>query len=167
MKKRVLIVDDDAAVQASLQRVLTQAGYEVVVAGDGEEGIDLFAAKPIDLLVLDINLPIRSGWDVYEELTRADPYVPIIVITGLANQCELALAAGAGALIEKPVEVPALLEAMRKLLAEPKEDRVRRLCGQISDTSYVPSPITLFLQRLRERERAPYRCTLPWSTARQ
>lgn len=165
MKKRILVVDDDASVQKSLQTVLEQAGYEVLLAADGQEAIDRFSPGQIDLLILDVNLPNKSGWEAFEELTRADPCVPIIIVTGLANQCELAVIAGVGALIEKPVEPPVLLEIMQKLLAEPKEDRVRRLRGQLLDTRYVPSPITLFLRRLREQATTPYHFKLPHTVA--
>jgi DNA-binding response OmpR family regulator len=161
MKRRILVVDDDASVQKSVQTVLEQAGYEVMLAADGQEAIDRFSPDRIDLLILDINLPTKSGWEAFGELTRADPCLPIIIVTGLANQCELAVIEGVPALMEKPVEPSVLLEVMQRLLAEPKEDRLRRLRGRLVDTRYVPSPITLFLRRLQEQATTPYRFNLP------
>ena len=138
MKKHVLIVDDDAAVRQSIKKVLEGAGYAVATASDGEEANVQFVPTQVDLVLLDLNLPIRSGWDVFERLTTRYPFVPIIIITGMPNQYRTALSAGAGALMEKPIEVTALLKTMDELLAEPEEARLRRMCGYKEDTRYVP-----------------------------
>jgi CheY-like chemotaxis protein len=138
MKKRVLVVDDDQAIRDSLRKVLQEAGYEVVLAAGGLEADIRFEPGQIDLVVLDLNLPNQSGWDVFEHLTTRYPFVPVIILTGLPNQYRMAVAAGVGALIEKPVEVPALLATLEKLIAEPSEVRLRRLCGDLQDTRYTP-----------------------------
>src|SRR5690349_15768246 len=115
MKNQVLVVDDDTSVRESLKRLLTRAGYEVIVAGDGQEAIGRCSAE-IDLLILDLNLPIKDGWEIFDELTRRNPGLPVIIITGLTNQYETALAAGASALLEKPIEAPVLLGTVEDLL---------------------------------------------------
>jgi len=143
-----LVVDDDASVRESLKKVLAEAGYEVALATDGQEAMDRFDPEQVELLLLDLNLPIRGGWDVFERITTQYPLVPIIIITGLPNQYFTALAAGAGALMEKPIEVPTLLKTVEELLAEPKESRLRRLCGQLDDTRYVPPACRLFLEKV-------------------
>jgi DNA-binding response OmpR family regulator len=137
MKKRILVVDDDESVRESLKRVLKGAGYEVVLAGGGLEAAIRFEPGRIDLLLLDLNLPNQSGWDVFERLTTQYPFVPVIIITGLPNQQGTARAAGVGALFEKPVEVTALLQRIEELLAEPAKVRLERLCGHREDTQYV------------------------------
>jgi CheY-like chemotaxis protein len=121
-----------------LKRTLQQAGYDVTLAAGGLEAAVRFDPGSVDLLLLDLNLPNQSGWDVFGELTQRCPWVPVIIITGLPNQYRTALAAGAGALFEKPVEVPALLRTMEELLAEPREARLRRLCGHTDDTRHIP-----------------------------
>jgi CheY-like chemotaxis protein len=136
MKKNVLIVDDDAAVRQSVRKVLEGAGYAVAAAADGEEAVVQFVPEQIDLVLLDLNLPLRSGWDVFERLTTRYPFVPVIIITGMPDQYRTALAAGASALMEKPIDVPALLKTMDELLAEPKEARLRRMCGHQQDTKH-------------------------------
>jgi CheY-like chemotaxis protein len=136
-KKVVLVVDDDASVRQSIRKVLEGAGYEVAAACDGEEAVVQFAPEQIDLVLLDLNLPLRSGWDVFERLTTRYPLVPVIIITGMPNQYRTALAAGVGALMEKPIGVPALLKTIGELLAEPKEARLRRMCGYQQDTKYL------------------------------
>jgi CheY-like chemotaxis protein len=141
MNKRVLVVDDDESVRASLKKVLLAAGYEVVLAAGGLEAAVRFEPGEIDLLLLDLNLPNQNGWEVFERLTTLHPFVPVIIITGLADQYRMALAAGVGALFEKPVEVDDLLRRMEQLLAEPEEVRLRRVCGYFQDTPLVrPSP---------------------------
>jgi CheY-like chemotaxis protein len=137
MKKRILVVDDDQSVRMSLKKVLEGAGYEVVLAAGGLEAAVRFEPGRVDLLMLDLNLPNQSGWDVFERLTTQYPFVPVIIITGLPNQQRVARAAGVGALFEKPVEAAALLERMEELLAEPPEMRLERMCGAVEDTKYV------------------------------
>lgn len=161
MKKTVLVVDDDAAVRKSLSKVLKQVGYEVQLAADGQEALERFDPNHTDLLLLDLGLPIRNGWDAFESITRQNPYLPVIIITGQTDKFEVAAAAGVGALMEKPLDVPQLLQTMRDLLVEPKEERLRRLCGLSHDVRYVPSDSTRFLQKLREQQTRPYRCKLP------
>ncbi len=134
---RVLLIDDDPAVRGSIRRVLDLAGYEVVAAADGPEGIQQFTSEKIDLVLLDLNLPSDRGWDVFERLTAESPLVPVVIITGMSNQYGTARAAGASALIEKPIEAPELLETLRQLLAEPKEAQLRRMCGYQDDTRYI------------------------------
>jgi DNA-binding NtrC family response regulator len=140
MKQRVLIVDDDASVRESIRKVLKGAGYEVTTAADAEEATVKFVPEETDLVLLDLNLRSRSGWDVFEQLTTHHPMIPIIIITGLPNQYQTALAAGVGALIEKPIEVASLLETVDELLAEPKEARLRRMCGYQLDTRHLRRP---------------------------
>ena len=138
--KCVLIVDDDAAVRQSISKVLKGAGYAVAAASDGEEAVVQFVPGQIDLVLLDLNLPLRSGWDVFERVTTRYPFVPVIIITGMSNQYGPALAAGASALIEKPIDAPALLKTMEQVLAEPMEARLRRMCGYQQDTKYLRPP---------------------------
>jgi CheY-like chemotaxis protein len=136
-KHRVLVVDDDKAIRHSLKKVLEGGGYEVVLAADGLEAAARFVPGQFDLLLLDLNLPSQSGWEVFERLTTMYPFVPVIIITGMPNQYKTALAAGAGALLEKPVDVPALLNTMEKLLMESKDTPLRRMSGELNDTGYV------------------------------
>jgi DNA-binding response OmpR family regulator len=138
MKRTVLIVDDDAPIRESLRKVLQVEGYNVVLAANGQEGLDQFDSKHIDLLLLDLNLPAKSGWDLFERFSSTNPLLPIILITGRHNQYKLAAAAGVGALMEKPLDVPLLLETIGALLVEPTEARLKRLIGLNSDVRYAP-----------------------------
>lgn len=161
-----MVVDDDAAVRLSLRKVLEEAGYQVVIAKDGQEAVERFDPAQIGLLLLDLGLPIRDGWETFERITSQAPALPIIIITGQSNKYDLAVAAGVGALLEKPMEAQQLLETIGRLLAEPPEQRLRRLCGYSQDLHYVPTAGLTMLQRLRRYHPTPPRRRLsgsaPW-----
>ncbi len=93
----------------------------------------------MDIVLLDLNLPAQSGWDTFERLTYHHPLVPVIVVTARPNQLFTALAAGAGALVEKPAHIPDLIATMERLIAEPNEQRLARLVGRSAVTEYRPA----------------------------
>jgi DNA-binding response OmpR family regulator len=138
MKRKLLVVDDDRQIRESLRKLLRAEGYEVTLAATGKEGIEKFNAERFDLLLLDLNLPDHNGWDVFETLTSHNPFLPIIIITGRDKQYDLAAGAGVGALIEKPLNVPRLLQIIPELLAESAETRLKRLVGLHSDVRHLP-----------------------------
>jgi DNA-binding response OmpR family regulator len=139
MKKRILIADDDASVRRALGRVLEEEGYQIILAADGHEALEKFESGPVDLLVLDIGLPVRNGWNTFERITSRAPALPIVIITGKANSCDLAVAAAFGAVMEKPLDVSQLLQTMQALLAEPPEARLHRLCSFNRDSRFFSS----------------------------
>jgi two-component system response regulator MprA len=140
MKNKLLLVDDDPAVRESLTNVLIGEGYEVVPVANGIEATEMAASQPVDLVLLDLNLPKRNGWDTFESLTRQNPRLPVIIITARPNQLFAALAAGVGALMEKPLDFPKLLQTIRNLLAEPDDARLARLVGKPGEFHYMPAP---------------------------
>ena len=139
MKKTLLLVDDDPGIRESVAQVLTKEGYEVVPAASSQEAVELAATCPVHLVLLDLNLPRKSGWDTFEMLTRQNPWLPVIIITGRSNQLFLSLAVGAGALMEKPLDLPKLLQTVRNLLAEPMETRIARQEGKSTEFHYLPA----------------------------
>jgi len=136
---RVLLVDDDPTVRDSLSDVLVAEGYFVVPAANGQQALELASQSPVDLVLLDLNMPIRNGWDTFEQLTREHPLIPVIIVTARPNQLFTALNAGAGALLEKPLDIPMMLRTMEKLLVEPAEQRLERLAGKETDFHYKPA----------------------------
>lgn len=128
-RRPILLVDDDASVRGSLEDVLVEEGYLVIPAHDGQHALELIALTSVDLVLLDLNMPRKGGWDTFERLSTEHPLVPIIIITARANQLFTALSAGVGALLEKPLDIPILLETMTRLLAESGEMRLARLAG--------------------------------------
>ena len=85
-KKKILLVDDDSAIRRILRRVLSGEGYSVLTAANGEEALELAAAEHFDLVLLDLNMPEKDGWETFEELTEFHPLLPVIVITARPNQ---------------------------------------------------------------------------------
>lgn len=123
MKKHILVVDDDSSVRSSLRKILTEAGYEVSVAENGEAAGNEFGKA--DLLILDLNLPIQDGWDVLGFVNSEHPLLPVIVITGLADQLDETTIPGAAAFMEKPLEAPQLLQTIEHLLSLTPAERMQ------------------------------------------
>jgi DNA-binding response OmpR family regulator len=137
--KRVLLVDDDPGVRASLSAVLVSEGYVVITADNGQRALELAASTAIDLMLLDLNMPVKNGWDTFERFSAAHPLVPVIIVTARPNQLFTAVGAGVGALLEKPLDIPELLRTIRRLLSEPAETQLRRLAGRKVPFYYNPS----------------------------
>ena len=154
------VVDDDESVRDSMKKVLESAGFGVLLAGDGQEAVEQAKPGRVDLLMLDIGLPIRNGWDAFARITAANPYLPIIIITGHSDQYPVASAAGASAFMEKPLDASQLLTTIQELLAEPKEERLRRLTGRSGKPRYVVADAGPLFEKLRGRWPAPR----PWES---
>ena len=114
-------MDDERSIRESLSKILGAENYEVVLAENGHEAIEKHGAQRIDLLILDLNMPVKNGWDTLDWLVKIDPVLPVVIITGRSNQRALAETAGADALMEKPLDVPLLLQTIRELMDEPVE----------------------------------------------
>lgn len=136
-KNRILVVDDDSSVREMLTRVLVGEGYLAWAAANGTAALEIVAAAKVDLVLLDLNLPGKSGWDTFERLTAENPRLAVIIITARSNQLFTALGAGVGALLEKPLDFPKLLQTISRLLAEPAESRLARMAGNPADFHYV------------------------------
>lgn len=158
MHPRILIVDDESSIRDALRKVLHTEGYEVVCAANGLKAIEQFGAEKIDLMLLDLGLPVKDGWGTLEWLDQVNPLLPVIIITGRHAQRELAEQAGADALMEKPLNVPRLLQAIRELLNEPVERRLERTRHRAPGFRYVPCDQELFLKELNTRFTTPYPC---------
>jgi CheY-like chemotaxis protein len=107
-----------------LRNRLKRAGFDVVVAADGMQGIALTASEQPSLVIMDLGLPVLDGWEATRRL-KADPatrHIPVIALSAhaMAGDREKALAAGCDDFDTKPVELPRLLEKIRALL--PKGD---------------------------------------------
>jgi DNA-binding response OmpR family regulator len=138
-RKKIMLVDDDPAIRHILLRLLSEEDYFVLTAADGVEALELANATKFDLVLLDLNMPIKDGWQTFEQLTTKDPTLPIIIITARPNQFFSALAAGVGALLEKPLDFTKLFQTIRNLLAETPEERLARIAGQPSVFHYSSS----------------------------
>ena len=117
--KRLLVVDDDPSVREMLVRVLQGDGYLAWPAADGKQALAFTASVPTDLVLLDLGLPGKDGWEMFEALRRHNPRLAVIIITARTNQRAIAEAMGADALFEKPLDCPQLRRTVARILAEP------------------------------------------------
>jgi DNA-binding response OmpR family regulator len=120
--RHVLIVDDEANIVLSLEFLMKQAGYAVRTATDGEAALEAIRAAPPDLVLLDVNLPRRSGYDVCEAV-RANPAwasVRIVMLTAKGRDIERqkGLALGANDYVTKPFSTREVVQKVRALLGE-------------------------------------------------
>jgi two-component system, OmpR family, response regulator MprA len=115
---RILVIEDDDAVRAALRRALTDAGYEVLLAADGEDGwLQAEAAVP-DALVLDLNLPGVDGLDGCRRLRGAGNRTPILMLTArdLVEDRVAGLEAGADDYLAKPYDLRELRARLRAIM---------------------------------------------------
>jgi DNA-binding response OmpR family regulator len=118
--KRVLIADDEPNIVLSLEFLMKQAGYEIRVVHDGEEALRVVREWKPDLVLLDIMLPLRDGFEVCQKI-REDPETAetrIIMITAKGREVEIAkgLALGADAYVTKPFSTKELVAQVRQTL---------------------------------------------------
>ena len=117
---KILYVEDNDDNIYVVKNRFTRAGFTVLVATDGEQGVTMAAAEKPDLILMDLRLPVLDGWEATRRI-KAQPetrHIPIIALTALAmtGDREKALAAGCDDFDTKPVEMPRLLEKVRALL---------------------------------------------------
>lgn len=120
---KILLVEDNELNRDMLSRRLARRGFEVVLAGDGAEGLESARAELPDLVVMDLSLPVLDGWEAIRRL-RADPAIsaiPVLALTAhaMAGDRGQALAAGADDYDTKPVDFTRLMGKIDALLAAP------------------------------------------------
>jgi CheY-like chemotaxis protein len=130
---RILIADDDSLVRGSLAAVLEFEGYMVVEAPDGVKAVSRAIEQMPDLVLLDLNMPHWDGWTAFSQLDRVAPLVPVIVITARPNQYAKAAGLGVDAFMEKPLDIPILVAAIKRLTSEDEARHLRR----ITSTAFV------------------------------
>lgn len=121
---RILYVEDNEDNVYVVKKRFARAGFTVLVASDGEQGVNMAAAERPDLILMDLRLPVLDGWEATKRI-KAQPetrHIPIIALTAhaMTGDREKALAAGCDDFDTKPVEMPRLLEKVQALL--PKKE---------------------------------------------
>ncbi len=120
----VLLVEDNEMNRDMLSRRLARKEYEVLVAVDGKEGVEMAGSVAPDLILMDMSLPVMDGWEATRQL-KASPEtkaIPIIALTAhaMSGDREKAMEAGCDDYDTKPIELPRLLAKMEALLGEKK-----------------------------------------------
>ena len=146
----VLVVDDNAATRYAIRRVLERHGYVVHEAGTGTEGLAGLAGAEVDALILDVNLPDMSGFDVVRQLRSGDrsrllPIIHVSAASIMTGDIITGLDAGADAYLIHPVDPDVLLATLRTLLrVRDTEQALRQSEARFREIfTYVPAPIVL------------------------
>jgi CheY-like chemotaxis protein len=112
---RILLADDDVAIQRSLKRLLEQIGHTVSVHSDGQSALDAYRSGEYDIVLSDLAMPGMGGLELLRELRAYDPEVRVLILTGQTTgaQQQEATRLGAAEILRKPFELEELLRSMR------------------------------------------------------
>jgi CheY-like chemotaxis protein len=118
---KILLVEDNEMNRDMLSRRLVRRGYKVVIAVDGQMGIDMARVEAPDLILMDMSLPVMDGWEATRTLKASDAtrHIPVIALTAhaMSTDREKAIEAGCDDYDTKPIELPRLLAKMEALIA--------------------------------------------------
>ncbi|MGL6065221.1 MAG: response regulator transcription factor [Fusobacteriaceae bacterium] len=117
MKKKILIIEDERDLAKILTDFLKSENFEVINSYDGDEGLDVFYTEKPDIIILDINLPKKNGWEVCSEI-KENSNIPIIMMTARNSEFDelQGLELGADDYITKPFSLKILLARIKKTL---------------------------------------------------
>ena len=120
-RQRIMVVDDDAGVRRSLETLLRRAGYDVVQAADGREAVQLWRDHPADLVITNLHMPNKDGFETIIELLSLTPGTPIIAMSGGGQTKRLDLLGNVALLgrvltIEKPFTLSEMMSVVGQAL---------------------------------------------------
>jgi DNA-binding response OmpR family regulator len=122
MTKKILIADDEPNIVMSLEFLMEQSGYQVAVARDGEEALQQMARFGPDLVLLDVMMPLRNGYEVCQSIRENPAWdrVKVVMLSAKGRDLEISqgLALGADAYVTKPFSTKALIAQVQELLKE-------------------------------------------------
>ncbi len=117
---KILIIEDNQDIRENLEEILELADYKVITAENGVVGIEKFHAEFPNLIICDISMPFKNGYEVFEELTPSlkENQIPFMFLTASAQQKDIAIgrASGADAYLTKPFNTDFLLSTIKNLL---------------------------------------------------
>ena len=120
--ERILVVDDDAVVGRSFDRVLTEKGYDVSTVLSGEEGLKKVGTDGFDLVFTDIKMPGMDGLEMAKRIKEMNPWMPVVVVTGYGSEANEARAEEVGVteFLRKPL-TPEIIEQVTRKTLQTKE----------------------------------------------
>ena len=124
--KKILVADDEARIRLLYEEVLTEAGYEVVLAQDGRQACEKFISERPDLVILDIKMPGMHGVEVLQRMRDVDKNTPVIISTAYQKmETDAVLSTSdAAAFIKKPVDLNHLRAEVKRILEESEKHAV-------------------------------------------
>lgn len=116
----ILVVDDETSLLTLMDTVLSRKGHEVVLAGGGHKGIEVFRQNHPDAVILDLNMPDLDGISVLKQIHMMDPHVPVIILTGAGTETSeiQAREAGVTEFLQKGFSLHNLGEALHRVLTQ-------------------------------------------------
>ena len=156
---RVLVVDDDPDMASFLARLLVQQGMQAEIAADGAVALDMIAAQPPDLVLMDVQMPGPNGFDICRRLKRQEStaLLPVVLVTALEDHDSRVrgIEAGADDFLSKPVsreELIARVKTLRRLHETRKELESRRLAAEVQRKEEIRKAFARYISpRLAER----------------
>jgi DNA-binding NtrC family response regulator len=130
---KILVIDDDSSIRRVLQKHLTEKDFNVVTAGDGEEGFELFRAEQPDIVILDIRLPGKSGLEVLEDIRSVDTHTAVVMITAHEDMDTTidAMRKGAFDYLPKPLDIDIVDSLLERIFTSRElEKRARDVLGE-------------------------------------
>ena len=118
----ILVADDDRLTRQLLKRCLSDAGHAVLTACNGREALALMSAQPIDLVLMDMNMPELDGWAAASKISNDfEQRVPVVAVTSYGLPADKARAATAGcrSFLSKPIDVKILISTVTNALKQP------------------------------------------------
>ncbi len=121
---RVLIVDDNIGLLTTMSLILRHVGYSVITAKNGQEAIECVKRNNLQIIFMDIKMPGKNGVDVYKELKRIIPKVPVVMMTGYSRDdlVQEGIEAGVNKIIFKPLDMDHVINLIKEVVT-----------GQITD----------------------------------
>ncbi|HEX3032343.1 MAG TPA: response regulator [Bacillota bacterium] len=115
---KILIVDDAAFMRMRVAKLLTENGYEVIEAGDGQEGLNQYKANQPDMVLMDITMPVMDGITAVEEIKKFDANAIVVMCSALGQQTMVmnSVKAGAKDFIVKPYEPEKILATIKRFI---------------------------------------------------
>ena len=132
-RSKILVVEDDAVSRHFLDTLLSRAGYEVITAVDGQQGLAMAVQEEVALILTDLNLPGMDGLDLLQHLRAIKPHVAAIVMSGSASPGQIARAQEIGAVgfLTKPFgSIQEVLDMMARALGSPQKELDRTGGGE-------------------------------------
>jgi DNA-binding response OmpR family regulator len=119
---KILVVDDEEGARELFNTILTDEGYDVALAGSGEEALSLFKNQPFDLVITDIKMPVMDGLQLLQEIRKIGSKTDVIMVTayGEVESYLKAMSLGAAEYINKPIRIKELKRIVHKVLTEQK-----------------------------------------------
>lgn len=162
MSKKILVVDDELKMRILIRDFLRREGFETIDVSNGEQAIDIFLEnKDIDLIILDVMMPIMDGWETLSEIRTYSDTIPVLMLTAKSENEDVikGFQLGSDDYLTKPFHMPILIERVKALLRRTKQKeeinignlyidllgRVVKINNKVVDLSVKEYELLLFL----------------------